>query len=51
MYMKGRQFIGIDVSKSSLDVCIHSLQAFAKFDNNERGIKGFVCLSTSWYAR
>ena len=40
--MKGRQFIGIDVSKSSLDVCIHSLQAFAKFDNNERGIKMLI---------
>jgi transposase len=42
--MKFKEVIGIDVSKDTLDVCIHSLNTFKKVDNT---IKGFRTL-ISW---
>ena len=37
--MKIQEFIGIDVSKSHIDVFIHSKRKHAKFGNNEAGFK------------
>jgi len=40
--MKIRETVGIDLSKSTLDACIHSNQLFAKFENSNKGFKELV---------
>lgn len=40
--MKFLDFIGIDISKSKLDVRIHSSQAFEIFDNSKQGFKKMI---------
>lgn len=40
--MEFKEFIGIDVSKLTLDVCIHSTQEFNVFENSEKGFKLLV---------
>jgi transposase len=45
--MKFEEVIGIDVSKSTLDACIHSLQIFAQVSNSR---KGYIRL-LSWVAQ
>lgn len=40
--MKFKEFIGIDVSKSKIDVFIYSVKAHAVFDNNEFGFKRMI---------
>lgn len=37
--MKIRETVGIDISKSTLDACVHSNQVFAKFENSSKGFK------------
>lgn len=40
--MKFREFIGIDVSKSSIDVFVRMRRVHAKFSNNETGFKEMI---------
>lgn len=40
--MKTKEIIGIDVSKSSIDVCIHSKQIVAKFQNSKKGFRAML---------
>ena len=44
--MKIKEIVGIDVSKNTLDVCIHTKQLSGVFDNSS---KGFASLN-SWYS-
>lgn len=37
--MKFKETVGIDVSKSTLDVCLHSLQVFTRVANTKKGYK------------
>lgn len=37
--MKFKETVGIDVSKSTLDVCLHSLQVFTRVSNTKKGYK------------
>jgi transposase len=37
--MKKREFAGIDVSKSTLDVCLFDKKSHNQFENNEKGFK------------
>jgi transposase len=40
--MRFKEFIGIDVSKSDIDVFIHSTKLHSKFKNNERGFEKMI---------
>ena len=40
--MNFKEFIGIDVSKSHIDVFIYSKNKHAKFGNNEAGFKMMI---------
>lgn len=40
--MKTKEIIGIDVSKSSIDVCIHCKQIVAKFQNSKKGFRAML---------
>jgi transposase len=40
--MKIKETIGIDVSKSTLDACIHSSQVSATFENSKKGFTRLV---------
>ena len=37
--MKTKEVIGIDVSKSTIDVCIHTIQLVSQFENSNAGFK------------
>ena len=37
--MKFKEIVGIDVSKSTLDVCLHGLQVFTRVANTKKGYK------------
>ncbi len=40
--MKIKQTIGIDISKLTFDVRIHSNQCYQSFENNSKGFKALV---------
>lgn len=40
--MNFKDVIGIDVSKKTIDVCIHSKQVFSEFENNTSGFKKLI---------
>jgi len=40
--MNFKDVIGIDVSKKTIDVCIHSQQVFNEFENNTSGFKKLI---------
>jgi len=40
--MKINEIIGIDVSKLTIDVTIHSTQAYSKFDNTPKGFRSLI---------
>ena len=40
--MKTKEIIGIDVSKSNIDLCIHSKQIVAKFQNSKKGFRAML---------
>jgi len=43
--MKFKEIIGIDVSKSTLDVCLHSLELFLVVENSKSGYRKII----SWF--
>lgn len=40
--MEIKETIGIDVSKLTIDVTIHSTQAYSKFENEPKGFKSML---------
>ena len=40
--MKNKEVVGIDVSKLTIDACIHLSQVYAVFENNTKGFKQLV---------
>jgi len=40
--MNFKNVIGIDISKNTIDVCIHNSQFFSQFKNTKKGLVSFL---------